>query len=122
ADLLDFHRRGAKPAWWDYFRRLTMDEEELIADGDAIGGIESMGIPLRDVKRSHVYELTFPPQEFKVGSEAVDPTTESKPGTILSIDETRGLIELKRGKQRRGEPLPKALVPGKPLPTRAQRE
>ena len=39
ADLLDFHRRDAKPAWWDYFRRLTMDEAELIGDADAIGGI-----------------------------------------------------------------------------------
>ena len=121
ADLLDFHRRDAKPAWWEFFRHLRMDEAELLADTDAIGAIDCDGQSLREEKRSYVYALTFPPQEFKVGGDAVDPETQDSPGTILSIDGETGVIELKRGKIRHEEPFPRALIPGGPLQTRAQR-
>ena len=121
AELLDFHRRDAKPAWWDYYRRLTLDERDLIDDSEAIGAIRPTDEPVEEVKQSYVYTLEFPAQEFKVGSEAVDPRTEKSPGTILSIDETTGRIRLKRSKTRHGEPLPVALVPPDPVPTREQR-
>src|SRR5204862_2535886 len=100
ADLLDFPRRDAKPAWWEWFRRLDMDERELVEDSEAIGGIERLDTPPEDVRQSFVYELSFPPQEFKVGSAGIDPATERPPGTILSIDETRGRIRLRRSKKR----------------------
>ena len=122
ADLLDFHRRDAKPAWWDYFRRLTLDERELIDDADAIGGIERTETPPEEVKQSFVYELCFPAQEFKVGSEGIDPKTERSPGTILSIDETTGRLRLRRAKRRHDEPFPRALVPPEPLPNWEQRD
>jgi uncharacterized protein len=122
ADLLDFHRRDAKPAWWDYFRRLTMDDDELFYDSDAIARIATTGNPIREAKKSWVYELTFPSQEFKVGSEAIDPATEAPPGAILGIDGTRGIIDLARGKAGKPKPFPRALVPGRPLPTREQQK
>jgi predicted RecB family nuclease len=121
ADLLDFHRRDAKPAWWDYFRRLTLDERELIEDSEAIGGIEPTDELPEEVKQSYVYELCFPAQEFKVGSEAIDPATEKSPGTILAIDDG-GTIRLRRSKKRHGEPFPRALVPPTPLQTWAQQD
>src|SRR5581483_9231809 len=37
--LLDYHRREAKPQWWEYFRHLSLDDEELLDDGDTIGGL-----------------------------------------------------------------------------------
>jgi predicted RecB family nuclease len=123
ADLLDFHRRDAKPAWWEYFRRLTLDEQQLIEDGDAIAGIEpDAAVEPYPHKRSLVWELTFPPQEFKIGSDAVDPATEKSPGEILEIDESRGRIRLKRGKSKQERPLPLALVPAKPLTETVQQE
>jgi uncharacterized protein len=121
ADLLDFHRRDAKPAWWEYFRRRELDERQLIEDSEAIGGIEPTDTPPVEVKQSLVYELAFPAQEFKVGAEGIDPATERAPGTILSIDETRGRIRLRRSKQRHDEPLPRALVPPEPLAMTEQR-
>jgi predicted RecB family nuclease len=116
ADLLDFHRRDAKPEWWAHFRRLTLDEQELIEDSEAIGAIEhDASVQPYPYKRSLVWELTFPGQEFKVGSGAIDPATEDEPGEILQIDETRGRIKLKRGKAKQALPLPRALVPPRPL-------
>jgi uncharacterized protein len=122
ADLLDFHRLDAKPAWWDHFRRLELDERELLEDPVAIGGIEPTDTPPAAAKQSLVYELCFPAQEFKVGSEALDPKTRKSPGTILSIDETTGSLRLRRSKKRHDEPLPRALVPPEPLPNWEQRD
>ena len=55
-------RRRALPRP-DAIGRITWDEDE----------------PLREVKSSYVYTLRFPAQEFKVGSDAIDPATESSP-------------------------------------------
>ncbi len=48
AQLLDYHRREAKPQWWEWFHHLTLDEEELIADTDTIGGLLPVGEPEED--------------------------------------------------------------------------
>ena len=121
AQLLDYHRREAKPAWWAHFNRLTMTGEELIEEGDSIGGIEPAdGPPARD-GRSLVYTLTFPPQEHKLGDDAIDPRTERSPGTIVSIDDERGEIFLRRATRREDEPLPSSLIPPTPYSTVTQR-
>ena len=36
AGLLDWHRREAKPQWWDYFRLVEASLEELVRDGSAL--------------------------------------------------------------------------------------
>jgi predicted RecB family nuclease len=122
AQLLYYHARNAKPAWWEYYRRLTLDEQQLVDDSHAVGGIElDASVEPWPLDRSLVYELTFPAQEFRVGSDAVDPATEKSPGQILAIDAERGRIQIKRGAQKQLEPLPKALVPQKPLRDKEQR-
>ncbi|HXG58249.1 MAG TPA: TM0106 family RecB-like putative nuclease [Thermoanaerobaculia bacterium] len=120
AHLIHYYRREARPAWWWWFERLKMSEEELIADGESIGGLVPAGVPPRDVKRSLIYTLRFPPQEFKLDDEGHDPATERKV-TIESIDGASGTIEIRRGKALAGEPLPKALIPGGPISTKNHR-
>ena len=39
SNLLDYHRREAKPAWWAYYHRLTESPEELRQNTEAIGGL-----------------------------------------------------------------------------------
>ncbi len=39
ADLLDWHRREDKPAWWRYFYVRTLSPAELIDEPDALGGL-----------------------------------------------------------------------------------
>ena len=39
ADLLDWHRREDKPAWWRYFYLRTLSPAELIGEPDALGGL-----------------------------------------------------------------------------------
>ncbi|MDQ3671750.1 MAG: TM0106 family RecB-like putative nuclease, partial [Actinomycetota bacterium] len=119
AQLLDYHRREAKPQWWEWFLHVTLDEEELIADTDTIGGLELVGEPEPD-RSSLVYTFTFPPQEHKISGNAIDPATE-KPCNI-AVDDELGLVTLRRAKNRAEEPLPRALIPVKPIMDGEQRE
>ena len=40
AQLLDYHRREAKPQWWEWFLQPQLDEDELIEDTNTIGGLD----------------------------------------------------------------------------------
>jgi uncharacterized protein len=64
ADLLDWHRREDKPAWWRYFYVRTLSPAELVGEPDALGGLTGGGV-VGQVKRSVVRRFRFPPQEHK---------------------------------------------------------
>jgi predicted RecB family nuclease len=119
AQLLEYHRREEKPQWWEYFHHCSLDEEELIEDGDTIGGLELAGEPVL-VKQSLEYTFNFPAQEHKIGTTGVDPVTER--GYTVAVDDERGTVTLRRGKKQAEEPLPQALIPPRPLPTWVQRD
>jgi predicted RecB family nuclease len=119
--LLEYHRREDRPVWWHYFRRLEASDEELLEDSEAIAGLEPSDVPAEKVARSLVHTLRFPAQQHKLGAgEAVDPATERKED-VVEVDDARGLLRLRRGPKFAEEPLPKALIPGGPWDTRAQR-
>ncbi|MEN3284723.1 MAG: hypothetical protein V7607_5863 [Solirubrobacteraceae bacterium] len=126
ADLLDYHRREGKPVWWRFFERLEMSEEQLLDDPECISRCRpEQPEPVRMEKQSAVYRLRFQPQEhrFRPGSEPVDPSTGDAAGEIVAIDREQGWLELKRGPRKHaGVPLPKALIPGNPYRTTAQRQ
>ena len=121
ADLVDWHRREAKPAWWRYFHLRTLSAEELIGEPDALGGLVG-GEVTGEVKRSVVRRFRFPPQEyrFSAGETVHDPVTD-KGWTVCAVDDAAGTIELKIGKTY-GGPLPAALVEEGPIPTNEQRD
>jgi predicted RecB family nuclease len=124
AQLLDYHRREARPVWWAFFAREGRTPEELIeADGDAIGGIEPDGPPIGSGE-SLVWPFTFPPQEHKLsaGKGVYDPATLTWAGTIDSLDDERGRLGLRRGSKLEDAPVPRSLIPGGPLKTRVQQE
>jgi uncharacterized protein len=125
AQLLDYHRREAKPAWWRYFERLEADEEQLTeVDNEALGrlsdtGIEPIAVP--PPARSLIYTLRFPPQDHKISAGSfVDPASE-RGVTVEAIDNATGTLRISRAAKRAGESLPRALIPGVPYDTRVQR-
>jgi uncharacterized protein len=125
AQLIDYHRREAKPAWWAYFERLEADEEQLTeVDNEALGRLSDAGLeplPLPPPSRSVIHTLRFPAQEHKISAGGfVDPAT-AKTVTVESIDNTTGTLRITRAASRIGEPLPRALIPGKPYGTDDQR-
>jgi uncharacterized protein len=101
AGLVGWHRREARPAWWDVFRLEDLDDDELINDTSAIGGL---GEPVwqRDVARSHVHRYSFPPQDTKIhlGESVLDPDSHDPVGEVVGIDAVEGWVELKIGRTR----------------------
>lgn len=115
--LLDFHRRAAKPEWWAMFARKEMDEEELIDDPECIACLEMTGQP-QPVKRSFLYTYRFPEQEFKfkAGDSCLRADTLERAGTIEEIYEQGCILRLKLGNKSR---LPNRLsiIPSGPIST-----
>ena len=121
ADLLDWHRREAKPAWWRYFYVRNLSPGELIGEPDALGGLSGGEIVDR-VRQSVVRRFSFPPQEhrFAAGKAACDAQT-GQGWTVWDVDDAAGAIDLKIGRKYDG-PLPAALVEAGPIPTLQLRE
>src|SRR5260370_17850016 len=108
ADLLDWHRREDKPAWWRYLYLRTLSPAELTGEPDALGGLTG-GEMAGQVTRPVVRRFRFPGQEHKctTGGTAGDPDTDKQwsvcdmdGGHLLDGDLVGG-----RGAARAGLPL-----------------
>jgi predicted RecB family nuclease len=123
--LLEFHRREAKPQWWALFQRRDMTEEQLIDDAECIGGLrrDFSIAPFKD-KRSMVYTFSFPPQDCKirVGGKPLRAGTLETAGEIVALDEESNRLQLKVGPKT--APLEDALslIPEPPLADKVLRE
>lgn len=123
AQLLGWHRREDKSAWWRYYALLAMSDEERIEEREPIAGLVPVGEP-RPSARSLVHTFSFPPQEHRIepGATVHDPETRAGAGEVVSVDEVALRLELKRGNARAGAPLPTALVPIDVVDSRELRE
>jgi uncharacterized protein len=116
--LLEFHRRENKPAWWAMFHRQELPEEDLIDDAECIGALRrDVGNAPYSVKRSTVHSFCFPPQDFKIrlGDRPKRAATLDDAGEVVLLDEEAGRISLKIGNK--AEPYENAfsLIPSGPL-------
>lgn len=110
--LLDFHRRAAKPGWWQLFSRMDMLEDELIDDPECLAGLTlDPSEPPRAVARSTLYTYLVPEQETKLatGDACTRCDTGEQVGT-LEFDEVRRRVRLKIGPKK--QPLPPRLSIG----------
>jgi uncharacterized protein len=116
ADLLEWHRRDAKPGWWRFFHLRDLTDDELLGEPDAIAGLKLEDI-IGEVKRSYIVRYRFPPQEhpFREGDRALDPRSENE-WVVHEVDDARGTLDLRRGKQNKS-PDPRVLVEPGPIET-----
>lgn len=121
ADLLEWHRRDAKPGWWRFFHLQNLTDDELVGESDAIGGLELQGV-VGEVKQSHIWRYRFPAQQhsFRAGDRTVDPDS-GKEWTIYELDEAAGTLDLSRGKKNEN-PHPTALMESGPIKTENHRQ
>jgi len=98
AQMLEWHRREEKSAWWEYFRLCGLADDELEEDKSALGGLVCLGEVGR-IKRSIVYRYSFPPQDHAIDRalEVRDPRTGKSAGERVAFDERNRTIDLKRG-------------------------
>jgi uncharacterized protein len=124
-NLLAYHRREEKPAWWEYFDRCENLDELTEFDKHAIGGLVLReDIPPEKIDQSTLYTFSFPDQMYKLGARdgVVNPRTRAGAGTIFHIDQDNNLLQLKTT-----APLEKAreikeLIPAAPRSTKVQRK
>jgi uncharacterized protein len=122
ADLLEYHRREARPVWWWFFARCEMVEDELIEDSESIGALVPDGSRPEPDNRSLVHGFRFPAQQHKLdpGDTVFDPVTRKRAGEIVAVDGVEGTVRLRRGPKLAEAPLPTGLIPGGPYTTRDQ--
>lgn len=125
ADLLEFHRREAKPSWWAMFTRQDMDDEALLEDAECLARLTpDPARPPRDDKKSKVYAFTFPAQDFKlrVGDKPLRAGSGEPAGEIVYIDEQTRRVELKLGPSRSRLEDGTSLIPEGPVGDRQLRD
>jgi predicted RecB family nuclease len=122
ANLLEYHRREDKSAWWEYYRLCDLSEEELLEDNKALGGLVYVG-QVEQVKRSLVHRYRFPPQDHTIDrANAVhDPKTKKAVGEVVAINDRDATIDIKRGIAST-VPHPTALIPLDVVDAAPQRE
>jgi uncharacterized protein len=133
-DLLEWHRREDRPAYWAFFHRVfDCDENDLFDDSEAIAGLEYLDTG-EEVRRSIVHRYRFDPtQDFKlrVGDTPRDPEVERRrridkehlpdPGTIYSLDPVLGELGLLLAKSSTAA-KPRSLIPQPPYDTKEHRQ
>jgi uncharacterized protein len=122
AQLLEWHRREDKSAWWNYFRLCDLSDQELIEDRSALGGLVYVG-EVERVKKSIVHRYQFPQQDYAINRAMTvhDPGTKDPAGEFYRIDQANRTIDLKRGVNSK-VPHPTALIPYEIVQTKVQRE
>lgn len=99
-DLLDFYRREDKPGFWRMFDRQGKTVPELMDDLDCLAGLQlDSATPMIKDKKSSVITYRFSPQEHKlaVGDACQDSESLQSIGTIYSLDNEAGLVQLRAG-------------------------
>ena len=123
-NLLAYHRREAKPAWWEYYDRCENVDRLLEFDKSALAELRLLDVPpfkLGPRDRHHVYTYAFPDQRHKMEpGDAHDPLAKKSAGTIVAIDDESNILQLKRGGSSDDAEALTALIPGGPLSTDAQ--
>jgi AAA domain/RNase_H superfamily len=120
ADLVGFHRREAKPAWWAFFDRQEQSAEELQDDAECLGGCVADGKDwIGQDKRSLTFRYRYPEQETKLreGVAVCIAATGEPAGTIFTLDEAARLVTLKRSAAKGELPKELSLMPGGPVNT-----
>jgi uncharacterized protein len=123
AQLLSWHRREEKAFWWRYFLLMTeLTDEERLLEREPMAGLEYVGV-VDKVKKSSIHQYRFPPQEHAIrnGLTVHDPATGKSPGSVVSVDEAGGTIDLSRG-NKSDVPHPTSLVPCDLVGTKELRE
>ena len=125
ANVVDYHRSEAKPAWWEYFSRCANADTLAESDNKCIGDLtfrSDIAPYQRPKERNFVYTYSFPEQQhsLEAGDDVHDPATQSSVGELVSVDDENLTVEIKRSPKLDHAAL-RALVP-KPFTTGAQQK
>ena len=97
ANMLDWYRREQKSFFWEYYRILELEPDELLEEKTVLTYLHFTG-QREPVKKSFVDTYTYPSQECELKPvNKVRYDAEKKTMEIVEIDELQGIIKLKKG-------------------------
>jgi uncharacterized protein len=123
AQLVEWHRREDKAAWWRFFDLMDMTDEQLFDEKEPVAFLQTLGEPVLARTGTETQLFAYPEQEHDIspGTEVFDPRRDpddtGAAGTVVAVDRAMRTLMLKRPKARVGSPMPTALVPRDILPT-----
>ena len=108
AHMMEFHRREDKASWWEYFRLVGLDEEELLDERRAIQGLNFKEVV--QAKKAPLHRYSFPPQEIDARKDDdVHDAQGNQLGKVVAVDHAGHTIDIKK-KTRRADEHPHAVV------------
>ncbi len=121
AHLLEWHRREDKSTYWEYFRLCDLPDQDLLEERAPLSGLTYEGV-IGTEARSRIHRYRFPVQDHAIDRalDVHDPRTERSAGVLHDIDDTEGIVDLKRGNGS-AVPHPTALVAYDIVGTKEQR-
>ncbi|MFO1541194.1 MAG: TM0106 family RecB-like putative nuclease, partial [Chloroflexota bacterium] len=127
AQLLGFHRREGKSAWWRFHELMHMNDTQLLAERDAIADLVPVGQPELRRNGNGTWTFRYAPQVhgLKEGWSYYDPNLaqaqaaasgtwdpyKAQAGKVRKIDEGDARLTLYRTASQAKLPLPTSLVP-----------
>ena len=100
ANLLDWHRREEKAAWWEYFRLSALTADELVDERAAIGQLDFVADVTPTGGRSAVHRYRFPEQDTEVrAGDSVRAVGGENAGEVVSVSASERTIDLKKPKK-----------------------
>ena len=115
--LLDFHRRAAKPQWWAVFSRMEMDEEQLLDVAECLAGLTiDPNHPVQTEGRSKIYSYIAPEQDTKLGTgDSCRRCDTSEPLGTLEFDEVSREVRIRMSSSRPSPPSRLSVGPSGPI-------
>ncbi|MBG7613181.1 TM0106 family RecB-like putative nuclease [Polaribacter sp. BAL334] len=97
ANMLDWYRREQKSFWWEYYRILELEPDELLDEKSTLTYLQFTGQSVPD-KRSFIDTYTFPSQECELRPGNKVKIEDGKTlMEIIEIDELHGIVKIKKG-------------------------
>ena len=96
AQLLEFHRREDRPAWWVFFDQAAKNEEQLVADYNCLAGLRYKR-PARDAGNDRTFRYDFDPGQhtkIDVGSTCYIDGDLALAVQVTAIELERGAVRL----------------------------
>jgi len=96
ANVLDWHRRESKSAWWERFRLAALPSEELLDERDAASGLAFVG-SVGGTTKAPIHRYAFPPQDIELrGGETLFAVGGSKLGKVEAVSLEQRTIDIKK--------------------------
>jgi uncharacterized protein len=98
ANILDWHRRELKTAWWEYFRLSDLSADELRDERAGLSGLTFVGA-FGGRPQTPIHRYSFPPQETEFrGGEELKSVGGDSLGAVEAISIGDGTIDIKKRK------------------------